>query len=198
MTPDLDKLKELLEKATPLPWRQGAYDMSQIAVDGELHANGFSKKIATTGAKEDWRGVVRQADDAALIVAAVNSLPALIAKAERVDALMVALRNHGKHDGLCARIGGYGYCSCGLEAELDALSPKSASPDAPKRPGFRDAWRRRARAAIEGMRDPPEHVLEAGCEAWTPGVAGDGIRTSWNAMIDAALSTAPLDEETEK
>lgn len=33
-------------------------------------------------------------------------------------------RKGGRHDGLCALIGGYGYCSCGLDAILAKLEGK--------------------------------------------------------------------------
>lgn len=72
------ELRALLAKATPTPWLQGAYDMSAILWSYETHRNGYAKQIATTGPKEDWRGASQQADDAALIVAAVNALPTLL------------------------------------------------------------------------------------------------------------------------
>lgn len=58
-------------------------------------------------------------------------------------------------------------------------------------PAPRKQWEEFApqvRAVIAAIREPSEEVVEAGAEAWTPGVAGDGIRTSWNAMIDALLA----------
>lgn len=32
-----------------------------------------------------------------------------------------ALLRYGRHDGLCSRIGGYGYCNCELEAVTDPI-----------------------------------------------------------------------------
>lgn len=36
-----------------------------------------------------------------------------------VAELVELLDRYGKHDGLCARVGGYGYCNCGLEDALE-------------------------------------------------------------------------------
>jgi hypothetical protein len=37
------------------------------------------------------------------------------------ERLREALERHGTHDSLCAVIGGYGYCSCGLDAALKRM-----------------------------------------------------------------------------
>jgi hypothetical protein len=48
---------------------------------------------------------------------------------EAADAID-GLRKFVRHDGLCAIIGGYGYCSCGLEAALESLSPTGVEEEA--------------------------------------------------------------------
>lgn len=78
MTIDLDKLKELVAKATSGPWHH-----EQI-----LSADGVF--VVRDGIRSPLSEVchdVGNDHDAALIVALVNAAPALIAKAERVDAL---------------------------------------------------------------------------------------------------------------
>ena len=82
----LPELRALEDAATKGPWRQGALDMSAVLWSDELHRNGYAKQIATTGPKEDWRGAVQQADDAALIVAMRNSYPALLTLIETQSA----------------------------------------------------------------------------------------------------------------
>lgn len=139
MTPvDIDKLKELLSRATPGPWVAiEAISMKYCsAVEYRSDVPGLSQTVCQVREDGPLVGASRLSEqnaNACLIAEMRNALPALIAKAERVDALEAALRKHGKHDGLCARIGGYGYCSCGLEAELDALSPKPEISDPTKR-----------------------------------------------------------------
>ena len=49
---------------------------------------------------------------------------ALRAYAERERELREALDKHGRHAPLCAAVGGYGYCTCGLEAVLSKHAPK--------------------------------------------------------------------------
>lgn len=34
--------------------------------------------------------------------------------ADEIDRLREAVRKYGKHEPLCAMVGGYGYCNCGL------------------------------------------------------------------------------------
>lgn len=46
---------------------------------------------------------------------------ALTAAHERIAALETAFERHSRHDGLCAIIGGYGYCTCGLDKDRAAL-----------------------------------------------------------------------------
>ena len=96
MTQSTDELEKLLADATPLPWRQGQPDSRKVHPhwrdsDGNdrddcLHKNGWAKTIATVGKEEgDWRDALRQHADAALIVAAVNALPELLAKVKRLE-----------------------------------------------------------------------------------------------------------------
>jgi hypothetical protein len=91
-----DELEKLLADATPLPWRQGQPDSRKVHPhwrdsDGNdrddcLHKNGWAKTIATVGKEEgDWRDALRQHADAALIVAAVNALPELLAMVKRLE-----------------------------------------------------------------------------------------------------------------
>ena len=98
-----DELEKLLADATPLPWRQGQPDSRKVHPhwrdsDGNdrddcLHKNGWAKTIATVGKEEgDWRDALRQHADAALIVAAVNALPELLAMAEENARLRAALK----------------------------------------------------------------------------------------------------------
>ena len=55
----------------------------------------------------------------------INDLAAMKRRALAAEAKLASVREklerYGKHDGLCARIGGYGYCSCGLEEALSLL-----------------------------------------------------------------------------
>ena len=37
------------------------------------------------------------------------------------DALAAIVEKYARHDGLCGIIGGYGYCTCGLDAARKAL-----------------------------------------------------------------------------
>jgi cell division protein ZapA (FtsZ GTPase activity inhibitor) len=103
MTQSTDELEKLLADATPLPWRQGQPDSRKVHPhwrdsDGNdrddcLHKNGWAKTIATVGKEEgDWRDALRQHADAALIVAAVNALPELLAMAEENARLREALQ----------------------------------------------------------------------------------------------------------
>ena len=109
-----DELEKLLADATPLPWRQGQPDSRKVHPhwrdsDGNdrddcLHKNGWAKTIATVGKEEgDWRDALRQHADAALIVAAVNALPELLAMARRVEGLDRIERNRDMWKGQCER-----------------------------------------------------------------------------------------------
>lgn len=93
MTPvDIDKLKELLAKATKRPWVKfhSIYGDDVIAImKGKRPPEGerWKEIIAWTGFDASDVPKRYRHENAELICAAVNSLPALIAKAERVDAL---------------------------------------------------------------------------------------------------------------
>ena len=85
----------------------------------EALANGFS-----------WLG---DTEAAILVDAATDAVMEAIAKAlsqsDRSAVLEEVLLKYGRHDGLCARIGGYGYCSCGLEAITDPIRKLKERPD---------------------------------------------------------------------
>lgn len=105
MALDLDKLKELLAKATPVPWEaQGTQREGEdrgVGIIGlRLDDHGVPMFTPTNGIvaaalpcpiEIDADDYERVEANAALIVAAVNSLAGLIAEAERVDALTQAL-----------------------------------------------------------------------------------------------------------
>ena len=121
-----DELEKLLADATPLPWRQGQPDSRKVHPhwrdsDGNdrddcLHKNGWAKTIATVGKEEgDWRDALRQHADAALIVAAVNALPELLERLERLEEAFSGpaawLDRWAQHVGNCK---GSDVCTCGL------------------------------------------------------------------------------------
>lgn len=81
-------------------------------------------------------------------------------------------------------------------AVLDnGLAPFERQPE-----GYRNRMCRRARAAIEAMREPTEAMISAGeatrtdCLDWSPepgeGLDGFDPRPAWQAMVDAALKDA--------
>jgi len=79
----IKELRELLAKATPGPWSCDDSDLSarEIAVIGRMEI--YSKSSPFCRQKAE--------DDAALIVAAINALPALLAVAEalpKIDRLL--------------------------------------------------------------------------------------------------------------
>jgi hypothetical protein len=102
MTDEIAELRALLEKATPRPWavrpdvdrigrkrgwlclwngaRPVVYPATVETHDGE------SGEITT------WSGVQISPDDAALIVAAVNALPALLTRVEAAESALAASR----------------------------------------------------------------------------------------------------------
>lgn len=91
---DLSHLRGLIERATKGPWGVGA-DLIRIHPNWRddhgnmaaacVHRNGYIKTIASVGKEDgDWRDILEQTGDAALIVAAVNSLPALLDEIERL------------------------------------------------------------------------------------------------------------------
>ena len=76
---DLKELKKLLAEALPTPWKalsdDGTFD---IASDG----------IPENEDRYAWIGEVDEEPNAALIVAAVNALPELLAKVKRYEAAL--------------------------------------------------------------------------------------------------------------
>ena len=78
---NLDELERLLEAATPGPWGVGEGDDPPYPII--TTPNGHGMVAETWGGQDVEHGHA----DAALIVAAVNSLPALIAAARRAEAL---------------------------------------------------------------------------------------------------------------
>lgn len=129
MTPvDIDKLKELLAEATPGPWEYRPYEYDDWGyVRGPEVEMSFGPckpivAIAREGGNEEDYSEHRQnktdpyAPNAAIIVALVNAAPALIAKAERVDALMDLIRR--------AQLNVPQYYVDWHEAARNALSPK--------------------------------------------------------------------------
>ena len=107
-----EELARLEQAATAAPWlvelRKGAW---RVLPQG----GGF--EVCDTG--DDTPAAV---DDAALIAAARNALPALLAAldSERatVARLRAALEKYGRHDVYCAMPAG-GACECGYDAALE-------------------------------------------------------------------------------
>lgn len=82
--PDLDALQALLDKATPGPWRNertGDEETVMRIIHGRRSAGGSEVCIVTTGSYND----ATEAGNAALIAAAVNALPALIARVRELE-----------------------------------------------------------------------------------------------------------------
>lgn len=50
-----------------------------------------------------------------------QAIRAMHAFREQSEAMRCEAAKHMRHDGLCAIIGGYGFCSCGMEEARDAL-----------------------------------------------------------------------------
>ena len=126
LTPDLAELERLLAEATPGPWQA-----DEATQTGQRATVAFPVVLSeSTGEillECDWGGDT----DAALIVAAVNALPALLAERERLqeryEAVCWALDNacaqretfrevarFAKHDPGCANPPAR--CTCGLTA----------------------------------------------------------------------------------
>lgn len=89
--PDLDALAALLERATPGPWdlgefdEQGGYDCmtsgiscGPASIDGKTYGERYMEPLPPAAQ-------MRMIADAALIVAAVNALPALIARVRELE-----------------------------------------------------------------------------------------------------------------
>lgn len=90
----------------------------------KLH--GYREKLLVAIAKIKGNSASPQAR-AALRRASRPAVPREAWRPSAVSADVAALReniaglmHYSRHDGLCAMIGGYGYCTCGLEAKLDA------------------------------------------------------------------------------
>jgi hypothetical protein len=47
----------------------------------------------------------------------------MAAKDKRIAELEAIVEKYARHDGLCGIVGGYGYCTCGLDAARKALTP---------------------------------------------------------------------------
>lgn len=84
MTPDLSALESLLAKATPGPWRNertGDEETVMRIIHGRRSAGGSEVCIVTTGSYND----ATEAGNAALIAAAVNALPGIIARVRELE-----------------------------------------------------------------------------------------------------------------
>jgi hypothetical protein len=101
-TPDLGALRDLLARATRLPWR--AEDFAKAP------ATDTQPALHTMKLRPVQHTVLGSLspDDAALIVAAVNALPYLLDQAERV----------GRYEYLLRRAKGLAFSACG-EVECD-------------------------------------------------------------------------------
>lgn len=90
---DIDKLKELVSRASSLPWQMsGSRSRRPITLgrDTSTHSIGPDGDAVAIVFHNDKTGL--GFIDGKLIEAAVNALPALIAKAERVDAMTEVVR----------------------------------------------------------------------------------------------------------
>lgn len=107
-TPDLAALRALLADATPGPWEQGQAQDGEVLADGTGYAGDYESTADVFVMDDD--GYCRtefnagRRQDAALIVAAVNVLPALLAEVEAagrlragVEALADALTARADH-----------------------------------------------------------------------------------------------------
>ena len=99
----LQRLRELALGATQGEWVNN-YNLVLIGSDGD------SALLNTKSERFQER------HNAAYIAAAcpANILPIL----ESYEELLASFKKHGKHDSLCAIVGGYGYCNCGLEQAI--------------------------------------------------------------------------------
>ena len=115
---DIDKLKELLAKASAGPWQLYIPDDGSGAAVIKRHY-----EVEGGARVTDWPavcncGTLPKSANAALIVAIVNAAPALITKAERVDALTEVLER--------ARLIVPEHCYNWHVAARNALSPKES------------------------------------------------------------------------
>jgi hypothetical protein len=93
----MEDLKKLLAAATPGPWYVGhnklGDDQGPMSIWPD--ANMIGAIIARCGPQQPWQGWYEQpAHDAALIVAAINALPELLAKLERYDDALDEIAAH--------------------------------------------------------------------------------------------------------
>ena len=99
-TLDMEELKRLAAEATPGPWRYDEQDgrKNQRFICFEEIVTDYSPtKLLATVSGTAWKPGRSAVPNARLIVAAVNSLPALIAIAEEVERLRVELRHHNMY-----------------------------------------------------------------------------------------------------
>jgi len=93
MTPELEELKRLLAEATPGPWEKSGVRTKCIIEDAiSIGADGLSYIYLPIGKTHNEQAGALA--DAALIVAAVNALPGLIARVEEMEAELEAARVH--------------------------------------------------------------------------------------------------------
>lgn len=142
------ELTALLEKATPGPWSyeldwnedgeygpgpdpgRGFWDYTMIDADGRslFGSENSVAKIIEEDPHDDTAAWDQVAKDNFVLIAAMHEhlptlLTALTAAQETIRRQREALERYGKHDGLCAIVGGYGYCTCGYDAARAALEP---------------------------------------------------------------------------
>jgi NADPH-dependent ferric siderophore reductase len=87
----MEDLKKLLAAATPGPWYVGHNELGDAQGPMSIwpDANMIGAIIARCGPQQPWQGWYEQpAHDAALIVAAINALPELLDRVERLEADM--------------------------------------------------------------------------------------------------------------
>jgi NADPH-dependent ferric siderophore reductase len=87
----LDELKRLLKAGTPGPWHVGHSELGDDQGPMSIwpDANMVGALIARCGPQQPWQGWYEQpAHDAALIVAAINALPELLDRVERLEAAL--------------------------------------------------------------------------------------------------------------
>ena len=165
-TEDRARLRALLEKATPGPWRSGRSDMTTLSTD---EASPFYKNIYVTDPRGGThlghdlpfivaRGQGDEAEclaNAALIVAAVNALPALLDECERLERENARLTKPGTgydpEAGACTYCHGVGACPrCWGRVGIDRLERERDEEKEKREESDRDI------AEIEGLRQAAE------------------------------------------
>ena len=89
----LDELQRLLKAGTPGPWEKGdgkRGELNLVYCDDALGSALFGVEEAVT----TYEGMERWEANAALIVAAINALPGLLAKLERYDDALDEIAAH--------------------------------------------------------------------------------------------------------